>query len=143
MVCSTKTSPTTGRKRTQNHKTFAPSAEYFFVLEIVLNCSTHARLTEMIIVPNTLKLGLEYCMLLLLYIFLWSPCSFYYHRVPSERPPSFIRPPPPIFFHIERIGIVNAPPLVYPPPPPPLSERPPSRYLASDAPTMHKVPKCA
>ena len=27
-------------------------------------------------------------------------------------------PPPPLFFHIERIGIVNAPPLVYPPPPP-------------------------
>ena len=66
-----------------------------------------------------------------------------YRRVPSERPPSFIRPPPPpppLFFHIERIGIVNAPP--------PFSERPlyrylasderpPSRYLASDAPTMH------
>ena len=43
-------------------------------------------------------------------------------------------PPPPLFFHIERIGIVNAPPLVYPPPPPPppFSERPLSRYLASD-----------
>ena len=26
--------------------------------------------------------------------------------------------PPPLFFHIERIGIVIAPPLVYPPPPP-------------------------
>ena len=39
-----------------------------------------------------------------------------YRRVPPERPPSFIRPPP-LFFHIERIGIVNAPPLVYPPPP--------------------------
>ena len=55
-----------------------------------------------------------------------------YRRVPPERPPSFI--PPPLFFHIERIGIVNAPPLVYPPPPPPppFSERPLSRYLASD-----------
>ena len=52
-----------------------------------------------------------------------------YRRVPPERPPSFIRPPP-LFFHIERIGIVNAPPLVYPPPP--FSERPLSRYLASD-----------
>ena len=61
-------------------------------------------------------------------------------------------PPPPIF-HIERIGIMNAPPLVYPPRPfseRPLSrylasdERPPSCYLASDAPTMHnEVPKCA
>ena len=40
----------------------------------------------------------------------------YYRRVPSERPPSFIRPPPPPFFRMERIGIVNAPPLVYPPP---------------------------
>ena len=38
---------------------------------------------------------------------------------------------PPLFFHIERSSIVNAPPLVYPPPPP-LSERPLSRYLASD-----------
>ena len=44
--------------------------------------------------------------------------DYMYRRVPSERPPSFIRPPPPLFFHIERIGIVNAPPLVYPPPPP-------------------------
>ena len=26
---------------------------------------------------------------------------------------------PPLFFHIERIGIVNAPPLIYPPPPSP------------------------
>ena len=59
--------------------------------------------------------------------------------------PSFIRPPP-LFFHIERIDIVNAPPLVYPPPPPFPSvlflvishrPRPPSHYLASDAPTMH------
>ena len=54
---------------------------------------------------------------------------------------------PPLFFHIERIGIVNAPPLVYPPPPPlfrassfslsRIQSRPPSRYLVSDAPTMH------
>ena len=42
---------------------------------------------------------------------------YMYRRVPPECPPSFIRPPP-LFFHIERIGIVNAPPLVYPPPPP-------------------------
>ena len=70
-----------------------------------------------------------------------------YRSLPSERPPpclsapppSFIRPPP-LFFHIERIGIMNAPPLVYPPPP--FSEHPPSRYLASDSPTMpNEVPK--
>ena len=42
-----------------------------------------------------------------------------YRRVPPERPPSFIRPPPPLFFHIERIGTVNAPPPSFIRPPPP------------------------
>ena len=55
-----------------------------------------------------------------------------YRSLPSERPPSFIRPP--LFFHIERIGIVNVPLLSVPRPPPPLF-RSRSRYFASDAPT--------
>ena len=38
----------------------------------------------------------------------------YRHSAPHR-----LSAPPPLFFHIERIGIVNAPPLVYPPPPPP------------------------
>ena len=47
-----------------------------------------------------------------------------YRRVPP------VSAPPPYFFHIERIGIVNAPPLVYPPPP--FSKRPLSRYFTFD-----------
>ena len=68
--------------------------------------------------------------------------SFQYRRVPSECPPSFIRPPPPIFPHRKNWYRECTPPCLSAPPP--FSERPPSRYLASDAPTMHnEVPKCA
>ena len=62
-------------------------------------------------------------------------------------------PPPPIFPHRKNWYCECAPPRLSAPPPfseRPLSrylasdERPPSRYLASDAPTMHnEVPKCA
>ena len=45
--------------------------------------------------------------------------------------PPIVYPPPPLFFHIERISIVNVPPFVYPPRPP-FSKRPLSRYFASD-----------
>ena len=49
-------------------------------------------------------------------------------------------PPPPIFPHRKNRYRECAPPHLSPP----FSERPPSRYLASDAPTMHnEVPKCA
>ena len=54
-----------------------------------------------------------------------------YRRVPPERPPSFIRPPPP--FSERSLSRYLA-----------SNEGPPSRYLASDAPTVHnEVPKCA
>ena len=43
--------------------------------------------------------------------------------------PHRLSAPPPLFFHtVERIGIVNAPPLVYPPPPAP---PPPPLFRAS------------
>ena len=56
-----------------------------------------------------------------------------YRRVPPERPPSFIRPPPPpppIFPHRKNWYRECAPPSFIRRPP--FSERPLSRYLASD-----------
>ena len=69
-----------------------------------------------------------------------------YRRVPPERPQSFIRPPPPIFPHRKNWYRECAPPRLSAPPPlfrassfslSRIQSRPPSRYLVSDAPTMH------
>ena len=55
--------------------------------------------------------------------------EYYYRRVPPECPPSFIRPPPPIFPHRKNWYRECTPPRLSAPP---FSERPLSRYLASD-----------
>ena len=79
--------------------------------------------------------------------------EYIYRRVPPECPPSFIRPPPPIFPHRKNWYRECAPPSFIRPPTlfrassfllSRIRPRPPSRYFASDTPTMHnEVPKCA
>ena len=54
--------------------------------------------------------------------------AHYYRRVPPERPPSFIRPPPPIFLHRKNWYRECAPPSFIRPPPP----FPSVLFLASD-----------